>query len=113
MGPKRCHSCGQLGHWIPDCPKIAKPLGGGPPKEQVLRQERQEREVLRCFNCGKRGHVAMRCPDRALFCGDGSRSGLGRGVGRQELGISRRGVVEGRYVTDILLDTGCSRTLVH
>ena len=39
-----------------------------------------EREVLWCFNCGKRGHVAMRCPDQALFCGDGSQTGLGRGV---------------------------------
>ena len=29
-----------------------------------------------------------------------------------EPGITRGGVVEGRFVTDILLDTGCSRTLV-
>ena len=27
--------------------------------------------------------------------------------------MRRRGVVEGRYVGDILLDTGCSRTLVR
>ena len=63
---------------------------------------------MRC--CGA-SHVAMRCPDRALFCGDGSRSGLGC-MGSSWQGICRKGLVEGRYVTDILLDTRCSRTLV-
>ena len=112
VGPRQCLGCGQLGHWIRECPKKAMPLAGGPPREHSLRKERQPREALRCFNCGKRGHLAMKCPDRALFC-DSSRSCLGRGVSRQEQGTSRRGLVEGRYVTDILLDTGCSRTLVH
>ena len=60
MGPKRCHGCGQLGHWIRDSPKIAKPLGGGPPKEQVLRQERQEREVLQLWKEGACGDEVPR-----------------------------------------------------
>ena len=32
---------------------------------------------------------------------------------QQESGIMRSGTVEGKYVKNILLDTGCSRTLVH
>ena len=32
---------------------------------------------------------------------------------QQESGIMRSGTVEGKYVKTILLDTGCSRTLVH
>ena len=32
---------------------------------------------------------------------------------QQESGIMRSGTVEGKYVKNILLDTGCSMTLVH
>ena len=68
-------------------------------------QERPRYEVT-CFNCGQKGHVSTRCPSNALFCGV-------RGRRPQEQGVHRHGVVEGRYVGDILLDTGCSRTLVR
>ena len=32
---------------------------------------------------------------------------------KQQPGIVKSGMVEGKSVSDILLDTGCSRTLVH
>ena len=67
------------------------------PKMDAVKQER--REVF-CFNCGQKGHISPKCLDNALFCGTGRRS-------------QEQGVVEGRYVSDILLDTGCSRTLVR
>ena len=44
----------------------------------------------------------MQCPHNALFCGGGMRSSL-----------KRCGQVEGKEVCDILLHTGCSRTMVH
>ena len=34
-------------------------------------------------------------------------------AGRRDPSLQRHGVVEGKYVQDILLDTGCSKTLVH
>ena len=60
-----------------------------------------EKGPVKCYNCGKRGHLAMQCPDNALFCDAGSGGAA-----------TRNGKVEGREVTDILLDTGCSRTMV-
>ena len=54
----------------------------------------------------------MWCPTKAL-------SGEGRGAGREnnQLGgsssLRRSGVVSRKTVTDIVLDTGCTRTLVH
>ena len=40
-------------------------------------------------------------------------SGMKRQQGVSQPGVLKSGVVEGKYVGDILLDTGCSRTLVH
>ena len=40
-----------------------------------------------------------------MFCGQNNT--------HQESGIMRSGTVEGTYVKNILLDTGCSRTLIH
>ena len=48
------------------------------------------------------GHLSFECPDRALLC----RKDL-------EHEVTRRGEVEGRMVGDIVLDTGCSRTMVR
>eukprot|EP00731_Ephydatia_muelleri_P035196 Em0104g2a len=47
----------------------------------------------RCFKCGEEG---SRCKDTLL-----------------ERNVTRRGTVEGTKVQDIILDTGCSRTLVR
>ena len=53
----------------------------------------------------------MLCSERRVTCGEVS------GVKRKQLathsGVMRPGLVEGKFVKDILLDTGCSRTLVH
>ena len=61
-----------------------------------------ERQV-KYFNCRKFGHVSMHCPEKAsYFCRDG------RGWS-----VARAGLVEGITVSDILLDTGCTRTMVR
>ena len=44
----------------------------------------------------------MQCPSKALFCGGG------RG-----LSTTHTGVVENKKVEDILLDTGCTQTMVR
>ena len=98
---RRCFDCKQVGHLARDCPK--RQSGG----VQKVRSE------LKCFSCGQKGHIAMRCPAKALFCGGQQKEGkplTGVGGGME---VCRTGLVEGTRVTDILLDTGCSRTLVH
>ena len=58
---------------------------------------------IKCFNCHRYGHMSMNCPDKANFyCGDR----LGRSVVR----VSK---VEGAMVSEVVLDTGCSRTMVR
>ncbi len=97
---RKCHACGQEGHLARNCPK--KGTEPPPPRGSDGEKERTERNPLRCYNCGKRGHIAMHCPNNALFC-DG-------GVGPA---ATRKGKVEGAEAEDILLDTGCSRTMVR
>ena len=57
------------------------------------------------------------CPRNAMFCmerriNNYEGSFLVRKQGIQA-GVFRKGIVEGKKVDDILLDTGCSRILVH
>ena len=58
--------------------------------------------AIKCFNCGERGHMAIQCPSNALYCESWS------GVTAH-----RSGTVEGMRVSDIVLDTGCSQTMVR
>ena len=94
---RQCHNCGRVGHLAHNCWKRNPETTpeGGPKREKV------EKGPVKCYNCGERGHLAMQCPDNALFCDAGSGGAA-----------TRNGKVEGREVTDILLDTGCSRTMV-
>ena len=73
-------------------------------RNQGQRWSRSEESQVTCFNCNKWGHIASRCPIKAMYCGLRKE---GNAV------LQRSGVVEGRYVQNILLDTGCSKTLVH
>ena len=59
---------------------------------------------LICYNCRGRGHTSRQCPSRAMYCG--------RRKGRR-LETICRGLVEDVDIDDILLDTGCSRTVVR
>ena len=95
---RQCHNCGRVGHLAHNCWRKNREITpeGGPKREKV------EKGPVKCYNCGKRGHLAMQCPDNALFCDAGSGGSA-----------TRYGKVEGREVTDILLDTGCSRTMVE
>ena len=48
--------------------------------------------------------MLYKCPNKAMFCG------LKRGSNPS---LQRPGALEGKHVKDILLDTGCSKTLVR
>ena len=59
-----------------------------------------------CFNCKKPGHPASRCPNNRELLGRESKV-------NGNLGLYCMGLVEGRAVNQILLDTVCSRTMVR
>ena len=72
-------------------------------------------ERVKCFGCGELGHVKSNCPNktatrRVMFCKEELESSGASGVAN---GVRRCGLVEGQEVQDILLDTGCTRTMVH
>ena len=86
-------------------PEEAQPVKGGN-KDRRNQGQRwgSEDSNVTCYNCNKRGHVSSRCPSKALYCGLRN---------AHNSTLERSGLVEGKYVKDILLDTGCSKTLVH
>ena len=90
---RKCHYCGKVGHEEEVCFKKTRDEGG-----------RQKGIV--CFNCRKPGHPARRCPNNRALLGCESRV-------KGNMGLYCKGSVEGRSVTQILLDTGCSRTMVR
>ena len=114
----KCFSCGQLGYRSPDCPRArhpkersdAKGTGGSTKPQQP--SQRVERREPRCFECGKLGHISTRCPSRALYS-EGRQCPGGEGMLPDSGAIHRSGTVDGSPMTDILLDTRCTRTLVH
>ena len=101
--PKKCRSCGQEGHWAKYCPKKTEAQTtegchkGDPKSSPVVKMER-----VKCYNCQRFGHFAADCPEKGYFCGE---SGVGS--------VIRKGIVNGQTVEDIVLDTGCTRTMVH
>ena len=112
-GSKHCLSCGKQGHFAKDC--RMKPKNGE--QERLTRTKKDLREV-ECFNCHKKGHYSSNCPRNAMYCMERRMNYHGKSfmVKKQcctQTGVVRKGVVEGKNVDNILLDTGCSRTLVH
>ena len=91
---KKCTHCGRTGHLEDSCPRKTEQSRGAGGSGQ-----KTDREPLRCYRCQKPGH--LRKEKLGLFCGEAGRSG-----------IYREGMVENLGVSDILLDTGCSRTKV-
>ena len=124
--PKTCVQAGELsdeydqvrkqgaGVTVPVGPRInsgrEEATGGTRPQPKRTGTER-----VKCFGCGEFGHIKSSCPNKAasrrvLLCKEEPRSS---GVLGEAKEVRRCGLVEGREVQDILLDTGCTRTMVH
>ena len=65
---------------------------------------------VKCYNCSKTGHLSRNCPEKALY----SRSRENYKTCRQaDRAVLHSRLVEGNKVHDIVLDTGCSRTMIR
>ena len=59
--------------------------------------------------CHKKGHCAFQCPKDAHFCKESRETK----EDAHSVNVKRKGLVKGTPVEKILLDTGCSKTLVR
>ena len=76
----------------------------------VRHSQRGDYCLTLCALCNERGHIALRCPKNALVVKESDEEG---GENHGVVGeIVVRGKVDGQEVDDILVDTGCARTLV-
>ena len=97
---RKCHKCGGEGHFKRNCPVKDEP---GADRAGASPGRNRTDKGIKGFNCHRYGHMSMNCPDKANFyCGNR----LGRSV-------VRVGKVEGAVVSELVLDTGCSKTMVR
>ena len=131
VSQKRCFSCNQVGHFVKDCPvnknddniRAEKEESSG--SKSVIKiksnntvatgRSRGEQSNVKCYNCGQRGHISTKCPSAALFCRlEQPKQVLpANQTGFRPSSVCRNGLVEGIQVDQIVLDTGCSRTMVR
>ena len=110
MERRRCHTCNVVGHLARDCPKGDK--NGG--NSAVPGPSQRYKKEVECYNCHQKGHIATRCPAAVLYCGVEKGTHHQQGLGaRPKSEVYRSGWVEGQPVEKVLLDTGCSRTMVR
>ncbi len=69
---------------------------------KAIPEPKNEKGAVKCYNCGDWGHFAKQCYKKVLFCEEDVKC---EGT--------RKGKVEGKAVSDILLDTDYSRTMVR
>ena len=112
-----CRKCKQRGHKARDCKAgIGDTTSPPPPK---LERPKQDLKDITCFTCEKKGHYAANCPSKVNllcmesksdFCGE---SELVKHVVKPKPGVFQAGKIEGQEVSDVCLDTGCTRTMVR
>ena len=120
--PLQCSKCHRRGHLAEDCRSAIKP------EEQERRNTedagrvgklRVELKDVVCYNCQQKGHYSSKCPANAMLVVEQQADQRGNWDVRsqevaQKLNVhTTAGVIEGVEVQDILLDTGCAKTIVR
>ena len=107
----RCNKCKKLGHIARDC----RQMPNGKPEVKKEREDaekslkpKRDLKDIECYNCHQKGHYSSNCPKNALFCHDP----LNRRKILQTC-LEKAGSVEGKQADNILLDTGCGRSMVR
>ncbi|XP_064399260.1 uncharacterized protein LOC135345747 [Halichondria panicea] len=124
MGPqaglKFCHTCGKQGHLSKDCRNKTPGKPDWKPQNSGVKKDLKDLKDIECFNCHKKGHYSSNCPERAgaLFCTERridyqGQSNTKKTEVQAKPSVVKTGSVEGKKVDNILLDTGCSRTLIR
>ena len=120
-----CYACGQLGHLAKDCSNNTtsgssskKVSSSGSSKgEKVVKVEKRLRKDEKPLVVTIVEDVGIRqCPSEDFFCGTRGARKSGEYHGRRpevRKTFCCKGFVEGQFVNDIVLDAGCSRTLVR
>ena len=126
---KRCFLCYQIRHFAKNCPdsnkndesgrndtKIRQSVESAPqPKANSLGGAGKsigDQNSVKFYNCGQRGHISTKCPSAALFCKLEQQSPV-RQSGVKATSVCQSGQVKGIQVNQIVLDTGCSCTMVR
>ena len=96
----QCAYCDKSGHVEEDCRRKKEDMGGRSSGPSMR---------VRCYRCRQIGHLSKNCPQGrgTMF----SRETVRRGR-KEEQKVFRQGMIEGKMVK-VLLDTGCSRTMVR
>ena len=92
---------------------MVKPMEG---KEDGGKKMEKPKREIECFNCHQKGHHSSNCPTMLCSAWRDHHTGQSRVTKHQpmeKLGIIKLGSIEGTAVSNILLDNGCSRTLVQ
>ncbi len=115
--PIVCAKCNKRGHKARNCRVGVDDKTSSPPP----RTERPKRDLkdITCFTCNQKGHYASNCPSKTnLMCVERKSNFQGESELTQHTmepkpGIFQAGTIEGHAVTDVCLDTGCTRTMVR
>ena len=100
----KCFKCKKPGHYARNCKQPPQPDKDREKDERTPTNDqpgKKDKPPVKCYNCQQRGHIAINCPSNALFC-------EGRPVSTK-----RQGMVAGKKVNDVVLDTGCSQSMVR
>jgi len=116
---RHCLRCGKTGHVLKDCRvRVSTPQQQKEHSASKSDHPKRDAKDIECFNCHRKGHYSFNCPHNALFCTERRADPRGHSFASRRSGIAqpgtlKQGIIEGKSVKDILLDTGCSRTLVR